>query len=126
MVQPIQFAGEVRSNAARAVVAESEPQALRTFTPTQAVFAKSAGIFHFTPEGRKLYDFTSGVLVANLGHNPRRWLQRFAKNMNWSADMLFGTPETAAQTSPVPQLRIPSLHSAISGPASSKRLPVSG
>lgn len=96
MPQPIQFAGEARSNAARAVVAESEPQALRTFTPTQAVFAKSAGIFHFTPEGRKLYDFTSGVLVANLGHNPRRWLQRFAENMNWSADMLFGAPEMAA------------------------------
>ena len=44
--------------------------ALRTFTPTQAVIAKSAGVFHWTADGRKLYDFTSGVLVANLGHNP--------------------------------------------------------
>ncbi len=32
--------------------------------------------YHWTPEGRKLADFTSGVLVANLGHNPTRWWQR--------------------------------------------------
>ena len=49
-----------------------EPKALRTYTPTQAVLARSAGVYHWTPEGRRLYDFTSGVLVANLGHNPRR------------------------------------------------------
>ena len=50
--------------------ARYEPRALRTYTPTQAVLARSAGVFHWTPEGRRLYDFTSGVLVANLGHNP--------------------------------------------------------
>lgn len=96
MTQAIQFAGEDQSNVARRVVAQSEPLALRTFTPTQAVLAKSAGPFHFTPEGRRLFDFTSGVLVSNLGHNPRRWLQRYARYMGWSADMLFGTPATRA------------------------------
>lgn len=95
MPTPIQFPGETRSNAAREAVARTEPLALRTFTPSQAVFAKSAGIFHFTPEGRKLYDFTSGVLVSNLGHNPRRWLQRFAKYAGWTPEMLFGAPETS-------------------------------
>ena len=40
MTQPIQFAGETKSNAVRQVVAEREPLALRTFTPSQAVFAK--------------------------------------------------------------------------------------
>ena len=41
-----------------------------------AVLAKSAGSYHWTPEGRKLADFSSGVLVMNLGHNPTRWWQR--------------------------------------------------
>ena len=42
-----------------------------------------AGVFHWTPEGRRLYDFSSGVLVANLGHNPVAWMQRFMKHMGW-------------------------------------------
>ena len=90
MTQPIQFAGEAKSNAIREVVARREALALRTFTPSQAVFEKSAGVYHWTPEGRKLYDYSSGVLVANLGHNPRRWMQRFARYMNWSPEALFG------------------------------------
>src|SRR5262249_27693103 len=68
----------------RSLAARVEPRALRTYTPTQAVLAKSAGIFHWTPEGRRLYDFTSGVLVANLGHNPRSWMDRFSRYMGWS------------------------------------------
>lgn len=91
MNQPIQFSGEERSNAARAQLTAGEPIALRTYTPTQAVFAKSAGVFHFTPEGRRLYDYSSGVLVSNLGHNPRRWMQRFARYMGWTADVLSGS-----------------------------------
>jgi 4-aminobutyrate aminotransferase-like enzyme len=83
--QPISFDGEPQSNAIRRSIASLEPLALRTFTPTQAVLAKSAGIFHFTPEGRKLYDYSSGVLVANLGHNPRPWLNRFAEYLGWEA-----------------------------------------
>jgi 4-aminobutyrate aminotransferase-like enzyme len=92
VTDPIQFAGEDRSNAVRKVVAEHEPQALRTFTPSQAVFAKSAGVFHWTPEGRMLYDYSSGVLVANLGHNPKRWMQQFGKYMGWSAEIFGGKP----------------------------------
>lgn len=95
MAAPIQFPGETQSNTVRAQITQSEPLALRTYTPSQAVFAKSSGIFHYTPEGRKLYDFSSGVLVANLGHNPRRWMQRFAKYLGWTPELLFGTPETS-------------------------------
>lgn len=90
MTNPIVFSGEERSNAARAVVASKEPLALRTFTPTQAVCAKSAGPFHWTPEGRRLYDYSSGVLVANLGHNPKRWLQRFGNYLGWNAKTFDG------------------------------------
>ena len=57
---------------------------LRTFTPTQAVLARSSGVFHWTPENRRLYDFSSGVLVANLGHNPTAWMKRFVDYMGWT------------------------------------------
>src|SRR5438270_5931259 len=74
---------EQTSNSDRDLVARYEPKSLRTFTPSQAVLAKSAGVFHWTPEGRRLFDFSSGVLVANLGHNPRRWMQRFVQGLGW-------------------------------------------
>jgi 4-aminobutyrate aminotransferase-like enzyme len=72
----IEHRGENVSNDFRRRAAAAEPASQRTYTPTLAVLAKSEGSYHWTPEGRKLADFTSGVLVANLGHNPRRWWQR--------------------------------------------------
>src|SRR5436309_398823 len=84
MTSPIQHANETSSNAIRATLAQVEPRSLRTYTPSQAVLAKSAGVYHWTPEGRRLYDFTSGVLVSNLGHNPRAWMERFQRHMGWS------------------------------------------
>src|SRR4051794_38190973 len=73
---PIHHPGEDASNDIRRRLAAVEPHCIRTFTPTMAVLAKSAGSYHWTPEGRKLADFSSGVLVMNLGHNPTRWWQR--------------------------------------------------
>jgi 4-aminobutyrate aminotransferase-like enzyme len=72
----IRHEGEEISNDLRERLAAVEPKSLRTFTPSLAVLAKSAGSYHWTPEGRKLADFSSGVLVMNLGHNPTRWWQR--------------------------------------------------
>ena len=92
---PVTFPHEECSNQTRAAVARLEPKSLRTFTPSQAVFHKSAGVFHWTPEGRRLYDYSSGVLVANLGHNPRRWFSRFAGYMGWSPDLLESTESDA-------------------------------
>lgn len=92
MPQPIQFYGENESNDIREAIAQGEPAALRTFTPSQAVLAKSAGIYHWTPEGRRLYDYSSGVLVSNLGHNPKRWMQNFFKYMAWNIDDIAGKP----------------------------------
>src|SRR5262245_50684052 len=77
----IQHSGESESNDVRRRLAAVEPAALRTFTPSLAVLAKSAGCYHWTPEGRKLADFTSGVLVSNLGHNPTRWWQHVFQYM---------------------------------------------
>jgi 4-aminobutyrate aminotransferase-like enzyme len=77
--------GESAGNRLRDDLTSVEPKALRTFTPTQAVIAKSAGVFHWTPDGRRLFDFTSGVLVSNLGHNPTAWMRRFSTYMGWPA-----------------------------------------
>src|SRR5688572_5160568 len=79
---PIAHRGEERSNEIRRRLQAVEPHSLRTYTPSQAVIAKSAGCYHWTPEGRMLADFTSGVLVANLGHNPTRWWQRVLEYMS--------------------------------------------
>ena len=100
MSPPIRFAEEKQSNTVRQIVADHEPIAQRTWTPSQAVFARSAGTFHWTPEGRRLFDFSSGVLVANLGHNPRRWMQHFARYMKWSPEFLFGEESTDADYFP--------------------------
>ncbi|HXD86197.1 MAG TPA: aminotransferase class III-fold pyridoxal phosphate-dependent enzyme, partial [Urbifossiella sp.] len=83
MTPSIHHAGEPHGNELRELLVRVEPKALRTFTPTQAVIQASAGVFHWTPEGRRLYDFTSGVLVSNLGHNPASWMRRFGKYMGW-------------------------------------------
>lgn len=90
MTQPIAFPGEDRSNAARETITSREPIALRTWTPSQAVIAKSAGTFHYTSEGRRLYDYSSGVLVANLGHNPKSWTKRFFQYMGWTPEAFEG------------------------------------
>lgn len=83
MPPPIQHPEEDLSNRIRAQIQRTEPRSLRTYTPSQAVLSHSAGIYHWTPEGRKLFDFSSGVLVANLGHNPIRWHERFINYLGW-------------------------------------------
>ena len=81
---PIHHDHEPASNHAREQAAQAEPKCLRTFTPTQAVLRSGAGSHLRTPDGRRLADFTSGVLVANLGHNPRQWTSRFLELMGWN------------------------------------------
>src|ERR1700730_12649309 len=83
MSPPLHHPDEPRSTAIRDSAARFEPRSLRTYTPTQAVLTRSAGVFHWTPEGRRLYDFTSGVLVSNVGHNPSAWTQRFVRYLGW-------------------------------------------
>src|ERR1044072_9336781 len=86
----IKHPGEEASNDYRRQTAKAEPLALRTFTPTMSIIAKSAGSYHWTADGRKLADFTSGVLVANLGHNPTRWWQRVVKYLRLDGLKLAG------------------------------------
>jgi 4-aminobutyrate aminotransferase-like enzyme len=100
MTSPLHHEGESSSNAVRDQVARFEPRSSRTYTPTQAVLARSAGVFHWTLENRRLYDFTSGVLVANLGHNPVEWMDRFRTFMGWNAPGEGGMKPDAASFFP--------------------------
>ncbi|GIW78228.1 MAG: acetylornithine aminotransferase [Gemmatales bacterium] len=86
MTKAIQHPNETRSNAIREVIAKAEPRCLRTYTPTLAVIEKSSGVFLWTPEGRRLYDYSSGVLVVNLGHHPASWMKRFVNYMGWQSN----------------------------------------
>ena len=85
MPPPIQHARRTDSQRRPRSARQLEPRALRTYTPTQAVLAQRRRL-PLDPRGRRLYDFTSGVLVSNLGHNPTRWMQRFASYMGWPAE----------------------------------------
>lgn len=100
MTDPIQFDGETESNEIRRQLATCEPIAQRTFTPSLAVLAKSAGIYHWTPEGRRLADFSSGVLVSNLGHNPTAWIQRLCHYLGWNQS-LFASQEEYTLAAPL-------------------------
>jgi 4-aminobutyrate aminotransferase-like enzyme len=81
IVPAIEHPGEERSNALRRRLQAVEPHCLRTYTPSLAVIERSQGCYHYTADGRKLADFTSGVLVANLGHNPARWWRNLLEYM---------------------------------------------
>lgn len=99
-VSPVIHPQEDTSNKVREGVATLEPCSLRTYTPTQAVLQHSSGIYHWTPEGRRLYDFTSGVLVANLGHNQNGWMEHFLRQLRW--DALQENPHTPGYVTAVP------------------------
>ena len=77
----IEHPGEPAANALRRELAAVEPRSLRTFTPSLAVIDRAEGSYVFTPVGRRLADFTSGVLVAKLGHHPASWWRRVMNYM---------------------------------------------
>jgi 4-aminobutyrate aminotransferase/(S)-3-amino-2-methylpropionate transaminase len=101
MTPHIQHAGEPQANELRGLLTRVEPRSLRTFTPTQALVSSSAGVFHWTPDGRRLYDFTSGVLVSNLGHNPTSWMHLFTKYMGWPVRLKGGPVDEVGTHAPI-------------------------
>ena len=68
MTSVIQHEGEPKGNAVRRRLDAVVGRSLRTYTPSQLVLKKAKGCWLWTVDGRKLVDFTSGVLVMNLGH----------------------------------------------------------
>ena len=77
MAAPIQHDGEPRANAIRARLDAVAGRGLRTYTPTQIVVESAHGCTLRTADGRELIDFTSGVLVSNLGYAHPRFEDRY-------------------------------------------------
>jgi len=64
----VQHPNEPNGNANRRRLDRLVGRGQRTYTPSQLVIEKAKGCWLWTVDGRKLIDFTSGVLVVNLGH----------------------------------------------------------
>lgn len=64
----IEHQNEPEGNAIRKLMAKYVGDGQNTYTPTQAAIVKARGCWLWTADGRKLLDFTSGVLVQNLGY----------------------------------------------------------
>lgn len=64
----IEHQNEPKGNLIRKAVADFIGPGQNTYTPTQLAVTKAKGCWLWTEDGRKLIDFTSGVLVQNLGY----------------------------------------------------------
>jgi 4-aminobutyrate aminotransferase-like enzyme len=106
---PIEHTGEDRSNEIRRRTLAVEPKCLRTFTPSLAVIERSAGCWHWTADGRRLIDFSSGVLVANLGHNPAGWWRRVFELLGLSSVTVSSFNPEPTATAPGPYLQASTL-----------------
>ncbi len=74
----IEHSDEPLGNAMRKAVNTYVGHGQSTYTPTQIVVAKAKGRHLWTIDGRKLIDFTSGVLVQNLGYDHPGFEKNFA------------------------------------------------
>lgn len=73
--------GESRGNDIRQLNDELVGHGQSTYTPTQVAVRKAKGAYLWTVDGRKLIDFTSGVLVSNLGYAHPQFERRFKAYM---------------------------------------------
>lgn len=76
---PIQRDGEPRADATRAALHSLVPRGHKTYTPAQLVVSRAYGCYLESVDGARLLDFSSGVLVANLGHDHPDFERRYAE-----------------------------------------------
>ncbi len=74
----IEHPDEPLGNAMRKAINTYVGHGQSTYTPTQMVVVKAKGRYLWTIDGRKLVDFTSGVLVQNLGYDHPGFEKYFA------------------------------------------------
>lgn len=73
MTSTIQHENEPKANALRQRLDRITGRGQRTYTPSQVVVDRAEGCCLWTVDGRRLIDFTSAVLVTNLGHANARF-----------------------------------------------------
>ena len=81
-MESIHHSNEPRANALRERLDAINGRGQRTHTPTQIVIERAKGVRLWTVDGAELIDFTSGVLVSNLGHNHPYFEERYAHYCN--------------------------------------------
>ncbi|MCX8063971.1 MAG: aspartate aminotransferase family protein [Candidatus Hydrogenedentes bacterium] len=69
--------GEEKGNFYRSQWNELVGRGQQTYTPTQIVVERAQGVYLYTVDRRKLIDFTSGVLVSNLGYSHPLFERKF-------------------------------------------------
>lgn len=79
MSNSIHHAGETRGNQLRERADRVIGRGQRTYTPSQAVVERARGCRLWTVDGRELIDFTSGVLVSNIGYGQAGFEERYAR-----------------------------------------------
>ncbi|HRI88021.1 MAG TPA: hypothetical protein PK869_07150, partial [Candidatus Hydrogenedentes bacterium] len=77
MHHTVQHENEPIANALRARLDAVTGYGQRTFTPTLTAIARAEGVRLWTVDGIELIDFTSGVLVSNLGHGNALFEERY-------------------------------------------------
>ena len=87
---PIYIENDDRSNEIRKQIVDLIPKSHKTYTSTQLVVDRAEGVRLWNPEGREFIDFSSGVLVANLGHNHPYFEEQYA------GILVFVAPEALA------------------------------
>ncbi len=106
----ISHPNEPKGNAIRKRLDKAVGLGLRTYTPSQLVVAKAKGCHLWSVDGRKLVDFTSGVLVANLGHaHPlfERLYRQYADGMPRNAYNMIAPVEVEASERLIESMRNP-------------------
>jgi len=101
---------EPKGNAIRKRLDKVVGRGLRTYTPSQLVVKKAKGCHIWTVDGRKLVDFTSGVLVANLGHGHplfERLYRHYAAGLPRNAYNMIAPVEVEASERLIKSMRNP-------------------
>lgn len=93
--------GEPKGNKIRKQWADTIGTGQSTYTPTQAVIEKAKGRYLYTVDGRRLIDFTSGVLVQNLGYaHPafEKYFKKYKKDLPRNAYNMMTSIQVEAST----------------------------
>ena len=116
MAVSIKHRNEPKGNAIRRRLDKVVGLGQRTYTPSQLVITKAKGAWLWTVDGRKLIDFTSGVLVVNLGHaHPgfERLYRKHAAGLPRNAYNMFTPLEIRAAERLIESLNSPKLQRVI-------------
>ncbi len=73
----ISHSGEDKGNYYRELWTKYVGHGQQTYTPSQIVVERAQGIYLWTVDGKRLIDFTSGVLVSNLGYAHPKFEKKF-------------------------------------------------